>query len=208
MKKSTKIFSAVLSIISLILGGTFLGIYSSPSSSLTNATNDQKNIKPTKPHSPQPTPIKPSPQIKDDNSDKGKVDNNNLSVTALRNYVEKLQLNKYDKLSNLTNDLLQQKLKNDHPNLTVTIDSGSDESTGTLILKFTGKDGDKTISNTSVITGFETYDGDNFSLQKIQVNFNNWFEKKLPINTQTLNPSDINKHQLLTDLVTSAEVVL
>lgn len=218
MKKITKTIITFSSLIPLVLGGVILGVYSSRTIDKTTTKTDNINKSsdnPTIPtengkNTPNTSKPKPKPSINNGSNDQGII-NNDLLVSAFKTYVEKLGLTKLDRLSVLTNEYLNKKLESHYPELKVKILSGSDETTGTLILQFSGHHNGQQINGQSTITGFENYDGDYFSLQNVQVNFTNWFAKQLPIikqPNQTINLTQINNNNLLNDLIASADVAL
>ncbi len=132
----------------------------------------------------QPTPTPPSNEQKKPLDAQGGVINN-LNVDKYKVIVEKLKLNQDSILSNLTNNDINQLLKqnDEYKNLNLKILSGSSENTGTLKLALSGNYNDQDYNETINITGFNTSDTypNHFKVSDVKLNYENWFDKSQPI---------------------------
>lgn len=111
----------------------------------------------------------------------------------------------------MTNQKLNQKLKSaGFSKYQVSIENGSTESSGTLVLKFASNDlTDFQLPPTTIITGFETYVHNKLSLQKIDLDYQQWFNHSFPIITKSstnLSNLDQISVKLLPDLIKSGQL--
>lgn len=141
----------------------------------------------------------------------GKLADNRLTTTNNLDLVNCFNLHKLTRLSTLTNQKLNQKLKSaGFSKYQVSIENGSTESSGTLVLKFVSNDlTDFQLPPTTIITGFETYVHNKLSLQKIDLDYQQWFNHSFPIITKSstnLTNLDQISVKLLPNLIKSGQL--
>lgn len=144
----------------------------------------------------------------------GTLKNSSLVSSKYKDLVEMLDLTPLTRLSTLTTNQLNQKLitKGQGGNYQVTIQPGSSESRGILILKVTSSHANNHWwSEITKVTGFETYANNKLSLQNISLDFSKWFDNHFFILAPDLRgKSDFAQisTKLLTELITSADLYL
>lgn len=122
----------------------------------------------------------------------GVVGDSGISTTGFKDVVSKLNLSNTTALSTLTDDSLNDSLKEtDYKDLKLAIQDGSSEVTGTLKLKVTGTYNGKTYNDDITISNFVNF-ASPFTVSDVKINKNMWFtnggpysggEQKVDFNT-------------------------
>ncbi len=105
----------------------------------------------------------------------GVVGDSGISTTGFKDVVSKLNLSNATTLSTLTDDSLNDSLKEtDYKDLKLAIQDGSSEVTGTLKLKVTGTYNGKTYNDDITISNFVNF-ASPFTVSDVKINKNMWF---------------------------------
>lgn len=108
---------------------------------------------------------------------------NSLTVDGYLSVVQLLGFSNGTKLSTLTNEGLNKALEahEEYKELKLSIQDGSSEKEGTLKLKISGNYNNEQVDGNIKITGFVTNSFSSFSVSNLQLNLENYFDKKLPL---------------------------
>ncbi len=141
----------------------------------------------------------------------GVVGDSGISTTGFKDVVSKLNLSNTTTLSTLTNDSLNDLLKEtDYKDLKLAIQDGSSEVTGTLKLKVTGTYNGKTYNDDITISNFlHLGTSSTFTVSDVKINKEEWFANGQPYSGSENQLGSLNENldkQLITFKFNGTEI--